>query len=97
METNIGTIYKVNIHLEGLPTNMDDVDFTAEFYCTRSITILKKDMVRIDENNYIAVIDSKKIGKGSIKMRITVNIPDADIPDGIRTEIYTEDLNIIVA
>lgn len=53
-------------------------------------------MIRVDENNYIAVIDSNKIGRGSIKMRITVNIPDADIPDGIRTEIYTEDLNIQV-
>lgn len=42
MTTNLGTIYKVNIHLEGLPTNMDDVDFTAEFYCIHSINILKK-------------------------------------------------------
>ena len=24
--TDLGTIYKINIHIEGLPTNMDDVD-----------------------------------------------------------------------
>ena len=30
--TDLGTIYKINIHIEGLPTNMDDVDFTARFY-----------------------------------------------------------------
>lgn len=95
--TNLGTIYKINIHLEGLPTNMDDVEFTVQFYCFRDfIELSKKDMIRVDENNYIAVVDSAKIGKGSIKMRVTVNILDADIPGGIRTEIYTHDTGIII-
>ena len=41
--TDLGTIYKLNIHIEGLPTNMDDVEFTAKFYCFReSIEIPKK-------------------------------------------------------
>ena len=95
--TDLGTIYKLNIHIEGLPTNMDDVDFTARFYCFReSIELSKENMIRIDEINYIAVIDSKKIGKGSIKMQIVVDVPDADVDGGIRTEIYTENTGIII-
>ena len=27
MQTDLGTIYKLNIHIEGLPNTMDDVDF----------------------------------------------------------------------
>lgn len=95
--TDLGTIYKLNIHIEGLPTNMDDVDFSARFYCFKdSIEIPKKDMIRIDENNYVAVVDSNKIGRGEIKMQITVQILDADIEDGIRTEVYTLNTNITI-
>lgn len=93
--TDLGTIYKINIHIEGLPTNMDDVDFTARFYCFRDFIELRKDdLIRVDENNYIAVVDSAKIGRGTIKMKITVNVPDGYIDDGVRTEIYTENTGI---
>lgn len=91
MQTDLGTIYKLNIHIEGLPSTMDDVDFRCKFYTFRNeLTVYKKEMIRIDENNYMAVVDSSLLGRGKIKVQTTIHVPDTDIPGGIRTEIYTE-------
>lgn len=92
METDLGTIYKLNVNIE-LPDNltMDDVDFSCRFYCWKdSIEVNKDQMIRLDENNYIAVVDSNLIGRGEIINQVTVNIPDNDIEDGFREEIYTD-------
>lgn len=96
METDLGTVYKLNVSIE-LPDNltMDDVDFSCRFYCWKDSVEVKKDqMIRLDENNYIAVVDSNLIGRGEIINQVTVNIPDNDIEDGFRTEIYTDKTGI---
>ena len=36
--TDLGTIYKLNIHIDGLPGTMDDVSFTAVFFCADGIS-----------------------------------------------------------
>ena len=95
MDTDLGTTYKLNIHIEGLPSTMDDVEFHCRFWTYRgSVTIKKEKMVRIDEDNYMAVIDSSRIGRGTIKVQTTVLVPDSDCDGGIRTEIYTEETGI---
>lgn len=95
MDTDLGTIYKLNIHIDGLPGSMDDVAFSCRFFCWRdSVEIGKEEMIRLDENNYIAVVDSRMIGRGVIKARVAVDVPDGDCPDGIRKEIYTIDTGI---
>ena len=95
METDLGTTYKLNIHIDGLPGTMDDVEFSCRFWTWRdSITIQKEEMIRLDADNYLAVIDSKLIGRGTIKVQTTVSVPDGDCPGGLRTEIYTEETGI---
>lgn len=95
MNTDLGTIYKLCIHIDGLPGTMDDVAFTCRFWTFKeSITLPKEEMLRVDADNYVAVIDSKLLGRGTIKVQTTVQIPDSDCPGGIRTEIYTEDTGI---
>lgn len=98
METLIGTTYKLNIHIEGIPSTMDDIDFTCEFSTGGSlrVTVDKADMVRLDANNYIAVVDSSRLGRGRIYNCTTVRIPDTDCPGGIRTEIYREETDIVI-
>lgn len=98
MEANLGTIYKFNVHVDGLPTSMDDIEFSCTFYCSpiKKITIQKKDMIRLDENNYVAIVDSSLIGKGIIHNEIELLINDNDIPSGIRKEIYTEKTDVRV-
>lgn len=96
MDTDLGTIYKLNIHIEGLtPQTMDDVAFSCHFYTWKDgITIPKEEMIRLDADNYVAVIDSKLLGRGTIKVQTTVQVLDGDCPGGFRTEIYTEDTGI---
>ncbi len=99
MNTDLGTIYKLNIHIEGLePKTMDDVDFSCRFWSFKDcVEISKAEMLRVDADNYVAVIDSKLLGRGTIKVQTTVQIPDSDCPGGIRTEIYTEETGIRIA
>ena len=95
MNTDLGTIYKLCIHIDGLPGTMDDVAFTCRFWTFKeSVTLPKEEMIRLDADNYIAVIDSTLLGRGTIKVQTTVQIPDTDIEGGFRTEIYTEDTGI---
>lgn len=96
MDTDLGTIYKIAISISGLaPETMDSVDFSCRFWTFReSVTLEKADMIRLDADNYVAVIDSKLLGRGTIKVQTTVQVPDGDCAGGFRIEVYTEDTGI---
>lgn len=88
--SSFGTELKINVHVEPIDGyTMDDYGFTCRFYIytNRYVEVKKEDMVRLDESNYVACIDSRKIGVGTVKMRITAQIPDSDFQDGFRTEV----------
>lgn len=88
--SKVGTKFKINVHVEPIDGyTMDDYGFTCLFYiyANRYVEVKKEDMVRLDESNYVACIDSSKLGVGLVRMRITADIPDADFPDGYRTEV----------
>lgn len=97
-DTDWGTTYKMNLHISGLPGTMDDVNFSCRFFTMGkgSVLVHKRDMVRVDSDNYIAVVDSKPMGPGIIKVQTTVKIPDLDCKDGYRVEMYTENTGIRV-
>lgn len=89
---SLGTELKLNVNADlGNGLHLSDVDFTARFYSSfgKSITIDKKDMKKQDDDNYIAVVDTKKVGTGEYWMKLTVQIPDEDCEDGFRTEVVT--------
>lgn len=89
---SLGTELKLNVNADlGNGLHLSDVDFTARFYSSfgKSITIDKKDMKKLDDDNYIAVVDTKKVGTGEYWMKLTVQIPDEDCEDGFRTEVVT--------
>lgn len=89
----LGTELKINVHVEPIDGyHMSDYDFECQFYVytNKCVVVSKADMKQIDGDNYVALITSdlaNKIGRGTIKMRITAHIPDSDFPDGLRTEI----------
>lgn len=91
--STLGTELKINVHVEPIDGyHMSDFDFECQFYvfANKHVVIPKADMKQVDEDNYYALITfdlAQKIGRGIIKMRITAYIPDADSPDGQRTEI----------
>lgn len=97
--SGIGTDIKINVHLDRLDGyRMSDIDFTCDFfiYTNRKITVKKEEMVKVDDDNYIACFESTKLGVGKIMCRVTACIPDADFEDGLRTEIETVDTNVTI-
>lgn len=93
----LGTEYKINVHMkpiDGLHMASDKVDFECILYVATSkgVTFKKGDetVKKIDDDNYKIIVSSEqamKIGRGSIKMKFTAHIEDADFPDLRRTEI----------
>lgn len=97
--SNIGTELKINVHVEPIDDfHMSDYDFSCRFYIytNRYVELKKSDMIRVDDDNYIACIDSSELGTGTIKMCITARIPDADFSDGLRTEVETVDTKVTI-
>jgi hypothetical protein len=97
--SSFGTEFKINIHVEPIDgLHMDDYDFSCRFYVytNRVVRIEKKDMIQVDQDNYIACVDSSKLGIGAVMMRITAFIPDVDFPDRLRTEVETVSTGITI-
>ena len=97
--SSIGTELKINVHLDRLDGyRMSDIDFSCDFfvYTNRKVTVNKEAMVKVDDDNYVACVDSTKLGVGKIMCRVTASIPDADFEDGLRTEIETVDTNVTI-
>lgn len=88
----LGTEFKFNVHIEPIDgLHMSEYDFECAFYVytNRKVVLTKKEMIQVDDDNYIAVInnaDANRIGKGHINMEVTAHIPDSDFMDELRTE-----------
>ena len=88
----LGTEFTLNIHLEPIDGyHMEDYDFECEFFvlASKSVVIKKKDMQKVDKDNYKAVLEKEnalKIGKGQIKAMVTAYIPDTNYSNDVRQE-----------
>ena len=92
-----GTELKMNISIDEIAGyTMDSYDFIVEFYCmpNRKLRLEKSALVRTDANNYTAVVDTKAVGIGALKCKVTAYIPDADCEDGFRTEVLLMDTEL---
>lgn len=95
----IGTELKLNINIEPIgDITMDDYDFEVQVYCSikRVITIQKKDAIRVDQNNYMVLVDTSETGAGDLKCKVTAHIPDGDFNDGLRTEVVAVSTGITI-
>ena len=93
----LGTELKINVHVDPIDgMHMSDYDFECVFfvYKNRPLVIKKNEMTKVDEDNYIAKVDTEKVGVGSLKMKFIAEIPDSDMNDGFRREVELVDLNI---
>lgn len=99
LQPSLGTDLKINIHIDACGGySMDDYDFKVDFfvYSNRSLTIKKKEMIRIDSGNYVASFNSYELGVGPLQCRITAEIPDEDCDDGFRKEIVTLTTDVVI-
>lgn len=98
---NVGTDYNLNVHIDPIQgLTMDDMDFSCLFFTSsevKSVKLKKEDMVRIDENNYLAVVCSDKTGPGKLNLKITAYIPDINgIHNGKRKEVLVLDTGEVI-
>ncbi len=88
----IGTELKLNVSIDKIGSfTMSNYEFEVEIMSTgmsrKSVVISKSESVKIDDNNYVVCFDTKDLGQGRIKCRVTAHLPDADFKDGYRTEV----------
>lgn len=93
------TEHKIVIHADPIDGySLSDYDFECKFFVVsnKMITIKKNEMTQNevdgvpDKDNFIVTLDTEKVlalGKGVLKIRLVAHIPDADFPDGTRTEV----------
>lgn len=99
MESGLGTYLKINVHIDEIDgLKMSDMDFNCDFYVHSGRTqyIPKKDMLKADDENYVALVDSSKVGKGLVRCKVTVYVPDSDFTEGFRKEVCTVSTDIII-
>lgn len=93
----LGTELKLNVNIDPIGAlTMDSYDFVVDVYCVvnKTLSIKKADAIRVDENNYVVLVDTKLIGSGTLKCKVIAEIPDADFEDLYRTEISIIDTGI---
>lgn len=93
----LGTHLKLNIHINPLGSiHMSDYDFECKFFVfqNKSITINKTDMVQVDDDNYLAMVDTSELGIGNLHITITAHVPDQDFEGQLRKEVICVPTNI---
>lgn len=97
----LGTEMKLNVDIDPVgDIHASGYNFTVDFFCsTKKVKrYLKEDLLPIDDDNFIALLDTTEVGAGELKCRITAYIPDEDFEnDGTRTEVLdiVTDYNIV--
>lgn len=85
--------YKLNVHVEPIAGfHMEELNFKCVLfvYPNRTVEVGKAEMIKVDEDNYVIPLTAelvKKMGRGQLKVKMVVEIPDNDFPDNFRTEI----------
>ncbi len=87
----LGSEFKMGIHLcpirqDGAETlHLEDLDFDCVFSAdpNKKVILGKEQLVEIDEDNYVAMLDSTKLGEGVVRCMLRMEIPDAHFPGGI--------------
>ena len=86
----VGTEFKILVEIEPIDdAHMEDMEFTCLFYTNfdNPLTVKKTDMIKVNADGYIALVDTEGMKPGTLRNRITVDIPDKDFDDQYRREI----------
>lgn len=88
---SIGTILPICVDANvGQGLHMQDVNFECKFYTEtykKGIVVNKSEMFFVNEDEYIALVDSSKIGVGQYWLKFTAYVPDPRLDSGVRPEV----------
>ena len=81
---------KLNVYVAPMgDIHLADCDFECLFYTYsrhNGILLKKEDMTQVDNDNFLAKIDTAILGAGLVKVIITAHVPDSDFEKGYRIE-----------
>lgn len=89
---SLGTVLKIAVTADiGNSQHLSSVDFSCFFHVAgrekKGVQVDKVDMIMVDEDTYIAVIDTAVIGVGNYYCCLTAFVPDDNIEGGLRKEV----------
>lgn len=92
-----GSDIKVGIHLDLGGVAAETVPFEVEFKVgNASLTLKKEQLIKVDENNYIACIKAPNTEKGALKAYVHAELPDTDFEDNVHNIITLATSNIVI-
>lgn len=107
VQIELGSGLKVNIYMEPIGTiHLNDVldTTTCTFFTnSRDEQVIKgESLLKVDDDNFIACLDSSMFNAGKLRLRMEIDFPDKDFVDmqvtqGLRKEIKTVDTGITIA
>lgn len=99
-EIQIGTVLKLNIHIDPINgISISENDFTVTAYTPHRLSQIiatKDNLIKVDDNNYILVVDTSLIGTGQLKIKVEADVEDYEIEGGYRKEVAVVDTGIYV-
>ena len=93
----VGTEFKILVRVEPIDgVHMEDMEFVCEFYTRLEspFSVKKEEMIKVDADGYIACVDTEGMKPGTLRCRITVDIPDKDFDDQYRREIVDVEIGV---
>lgn len=81
---------ELKIAVESGATDLSACDFTADVFTRpdRRVSFTRQDFKSIGGGRLMVVVDTTQLGVGgTVSVALTAQIPDADCPDGFRTEV----------
>lgn len=81
---------ELKIAVESGATDLAACDFTADIFTRpdRRVSFTRQDFQPIGGGRLMVVVDTTQLGVGgTVSVALTAHIPDADCPDGFRTEV----------
>ena len=88
----VGTKIKPIISVDPIGgIHLSECDFKCKFYNSRGRTVYldKEELLKKSDDSYVARLDSNDFGPGSIMVTVTIQVPDPDFDDGLRTEVVS--------
>ena len=88
----IGSDFRVKIQITNLGENTHLSDNTVTLVCkfrvaTAEIELAKSDLTQLDQDTYVAAIDSSELARGDLYLETHTGVPDSAFDDGVRNEI----------
>lgn len=86
----LGEEIKVKVRAKPIDgMSLADYEWVAQLWTSsyRVVEVPKRECIPMDDGVYVILLDTMKVGVGSLKLKIVGELPDCDFEDGYKTTI----------